>query len=417
MISAQHQTSWSLLRAFQRDPLALFVTLTQSYGTRVRFRMGPWTFYLLTDPDSVGEVLSHHGKGFLKGPGMDASNPLTGAGLLTQEGSPWIDQRRRMAGVFRQSNIALMIPELDAALSHLIAGPLRSGGQWDLEPLMLRLSLTMVMHTIFAEEIPDPSTLKSVGDDVEWLMRHFYHRSRSIWRFPYHLKPFNHGYHVREARLHRVIDRVNPCDRPYDTVWPHLAPHPQHYPEVLTLVIAGYETTGHAIAWALDLMSRHPDWEQAVYQESLNEASPHPSTHPITQAVLLEALRLYPPVWLLSRKPTETMELGRDHLEPGQIILISPWMTHRLADSFANPESFDPSRWLSAPPTHPYAYIPFGAGPRRCIGEHLALQEALLAISRLTRAFTFHPYGPRDVFPGMTLGARYPLWSDISPRA
>ncbi|MCL5115601.1 MAG: cytochrome P450 [Firmicutes bacterium] len=404
------------LRFFHRDPLGLFQSLIRDFGPRVQFRMGPWTFFLLNESESVGQVLAHHRPHFHKGPGLEPSNPLIGQGLLTSDEDDWIEQRRALAPVFRPQNISSMRPWLEEAVDQSLQN-WEDGEPFDLESRMLRLSLTLALHTLFADPSHD-DWIPEIGSDVTWLMDHFYRRSRSVWRFPYNVPGFNRRYHAHAQRLRRVVDRLTPTTPPFDTVWPHVSKERERrYHQTLTLIVAGFETTGHAMAWAIDLMARHPAVESKVLQESGQDVFPTPETHPWTHAVLLESLRLYPPVWLLSRRAVHDVTLGDLRLPERSITLISPWLMHRNADVYPEASHFRPERWLGWKPESPYDFIPFGAGPRRCIGEHLALTEALMAVSRIVNRYRLIPTGPRDIFPGLTLGASAPMWVTATPRA
>lgn len=377
--------------------------------------MGPWTFFLLNDPDSVRFVLTHHRQYFKKGPGLDRSNPLIGAGLFTQEGEEWVDQRRRLAPVFKPSNVESMRPWMEQAIDRFFHR-IPQSQPFDLEESMLTLSLDVGLNTIFADDRHDPAQITEIGDDVRWIMAHFYHRSRSIWRFPYRFPAFNRRYHAHAKRLLRGAHRIMPSPRPFDTAWPNFSPTPALADqEMLTLVVAGYETTGHALAWTLDLLARHSEIADLVYRESLQSEHPMPQTHPWTHQVLLESLRLYPSAWLLSRYPTTSSSFDNLHFEPGNIILISPWLLHHTEDWFENAEQFSPERFHQTP--RAYTYIPFGGGARRCIGESFAMNEAMLALSRITRQYRLIPQGSREVFPGLTLRCREPMWVTAERRA
>jgi cytochrome P450 len=172
------------------------------------------------------------------------------------------------------------------------------------------------------------------------------------------------------------------------------------------------------MSWALYLAATHPAVEERLVAESLSETTPTPSTHPWTYATILESLRLYPPVWLLSRTPTTAVTFSNVTFRPGDILLISPWLMHRSADHYPEPDAFRPERWLDSRPPAPYAFIPFGGGPRRCIGEDLALTEALIVVSRIVSRYRLTALGaPRpSVFPGLTLQSQDGLWVTIQPR-
>lgn len=409
-------SSLARLSAFHRDPLRLFRTLTEEWGPRVRFRMGPWYFVLLAEPEAAGWVLSHHAQGFVKGPGLDNKNPLIGRGLLPEEGPRWANQRRRMAPIFKPANVTMMRPWLDETVTAWCQRQV-SGETLDLQASMLELSLAMALQTLFADDNPSVEFLEDIGRHVTWIMEHFYRRTRSVWRFPYHIPGFNRRYHSHARRLASAVRSLKPRPRPFRVVWDALAPEPDsRLDEMLTLIIAGFETTGHAVSWALDELGRHPLWQEQVYQESLQESWPSPATHPSTEAVLKESLRLYPPVWLLSRKPTEALTHQDLALKPDDFVLISPWLLHRQPAIFAAADEFRPERWLENPPQPPYAFIPFGGGPRRCIGEHLAMAEGMLAISRIIQQFHVESHGARELYPGLTLSSLKPMRARLTRR-
>ncbi|NMP22337.1 cytochrome P450 [Sulfobacillus harzensis] len=414
VVEVEKSGSLARLRAFHRDPLGFFVALQQRYGPRVRFRMGPWDFFLLTDPSSVGAVLSHHQSFFHKGPGLDPNNPLIGRGLLTSEGDAWVSKRRRLAPVFTRRNIERMQPTLASIVNQELDR--WESGQWfDLEARLLRLSLTFAVRTLFADDSTGHKAIEEAGQAVQWLMAHFYRRSRSIWRFPYHIPGSNRRYHARERKLHSFIRNLEPHPRPFESVWPGLTENdPERLEEIATLVVAGFETTGHAMAWAIHQLAQDEAAEERVLEEG------HQGAHRLwTEAVLKESLRLYPPVWLLSRRAIQDAPVVDDMpLPEGSFILLSPWIMHRNPDTFPDPDRFDPRRWLAGSDTlPPYAYIPFGAGPRRCIGEHLAQTEATLVIGEIVQRFRVRIQDPHPaIFPGLTLASQNGLMVMVEKR-
>lgn len=413
MIEVESSGNIARLRAFHRDPLGFFQNLERRYGPEVTFRMGPWRFFLLTDPFGVGQVLAHHRPFFHKGPGLDPKNPLIGRGLLTSEDEHWVAQRRNLAPVFSGANIRTMTPTLQAVVHRELDG-WAIDEPFDLERRLLRLSLTLAIRTLFADDDANGEAMDAAGQAVEWLMAHFYRRSRSIWRFPYHVPGFNRRYHLKERILHRFINHLEPRPRPFETVWPHLSADPgERLQEAATLVIAGYETTGHAMAWALHQLAQHPKVEEAVRTEGENEKD-----RVWTEAVLKESLRLFPPVWLLSRRAVQAVSFSDLEIPADSLVLICPWLMHRNPEFFPNPDAFDPERWLNPPSLPPYAFIPFGAGPRRCIGEHLAFQEASLVVSEVVKRFQIQPRNAHPaVFPGLTFAAQDGLWVTVRPRS
>ncbi len=413
MTEVESSGNFARLRAFHRDPLGFFQNLERRYGSAVSFRMGPWRFFLLTDPSRVGQVLAHHRPFFHKGPGLDPKNPLIGRGLLTSEDENWVTQRRHLAPVFSGANVRHMTPTLHAII-HRELDRWTIDEPFDLEERLLHLSLTLVVRTLFSDDTADQKDIEAAGQAVKWLMAHFYHRSRSVWRFPYHVPGFNRRYHLKERILHRFINNLKPRPRPFETVWPHLSDDSgKRLEEAATLVIAGYETTGHAMAWALHQLAQYPEVEEAVRTEGEDE-----NNRSWTEAVLKESLRLFPPVWLLSRRAVQRGSFENLEIPDESLVLICPWLMHRNPEFFPNPDTFDPERWLNPPTLPPYAFIPFGAGPRRCIGEHLALKEAGLVVSEILKRFQIEPRDAHPaVFPGLTLASQDGLWVTVRPRS
>jgi cytochrome P450 len=183
--------------------------------------------------------------------------------------------------------------------------------------------------------------------------------------------------------------------------------------EAMTMLIAGHVTVASAISWSLLLLGRDATWAGRVRDEVRDVIGDRPATAVdvprllATRAVLAEAMRLYPPAWAIGREVTTPVRLGGRQLPPGTTIIVSPWILGRAAASFAEPEVFDPGRWLGdrAPAIPRHAYIPFGLGPRRCLGEGFAWQEGVLVLATLLQTWAFEPVDgmadrPR---PGVTL--------------
>ncbi len=407
--------SLSRLFAFHRDPLAFFQTMEHHNGHRARFRMGLWNFWLLNDPASIRFVLTHHRQYFIKGPGIGPSNPLIGQGLLTQDNEVWAEQRRRFAPIFKPGNVQDMTPRIEDVISHFVAN-VPQGQPFDLQQAMLELSLSIVLATVFGQPQVNSSVVQSMGQEVQWLMAHFYHRSRSVFRFPYQVPGFNRRFHQHKRQLLDILRLITPQEpTTFMNVWPTISTDSEKaLHELITLVVAGYETTGHALAWALNLLGQHPNVARCVYEESLKSDVPSPVTHPWTDRVIKETLRLYPSAWLLSRSSLKAVDFEDIAFRSDDIVLISPWLLHHSETWFDEADQFRPERWLTDP--KPYTYIPFGAGQRGCIGEPLALLESRMALAHIIRAYRFIPQGPRRLFPGLTLQSLDPMWVSAYPR-
>lgn len=194
--------------------------------------------------------------------------------------------------------------------------------------------------------------------------------------------------------------------------------------QVLIFLLAGHDTTALALTFTLWLLARHPEHQDRVRREVgevLDGRAPSAADLPAlayTGQVLSEALRLYPPAWVIGRRTAGGDRIGRYEIVPGSDVYVSPWATHRHPEVWTSPERFDPGRFsrLRAAHRHPYAWMPFGAGPRACIGRHFALEEATVALAMLVRAYRFDAPATRVALaPAITLRPAGPLPCRIVP--
>ena len=165
---------------------------------------------------------------------------------------------------------------------------------------------------------------------------------------------------------------------------------------VLTLLLAGHETTASALTWTLYLLGRHPAAQRRVQSEADSLGGREASAGDLpalayTRAAVSEAIRLYPPAWIIGREVTRDVTLGGWHLPPGSLAAVSPLLLHRDPRWYPEPDEFAPSRWLGQrPPSLPrHAYLPFGTGPRSCVGEQFAWNEAVTVLATLAQSWTF----------------------------
>ena len=197
--------------------------------------------------------------------------------------------------------------------------------------------------------------------------------------------------------------------------------------ESMTMLIAGHETVASALAWTWDLLARNPEAEAKLHEELARELGGRPPTAEdlprlkYTEMVFQEAMRLYPPAWIISRKAQDDDEIGGYHIPKGALVVTSPYVTQRMPDLWPEPEAFRPERFSAEESTgrHRYAYYPFGGGPRLCIGNGFATTEAALIIATVAQRFTLrnlHPTRPLAVEPGVTLRPKHGLEMRIERR-
>ncbi len=348
--------------------------------------------------------------------------PGLGEGLLTAEGESWRAQRRSLAPLFTPRQVSAFAESMAASTREGVArlSRRRPGQRIDMHEEMSRLTLEILEHTLFTQ---------GLGRDTNEFQTAVNRYFNTVGR----LDPFDLlGLPAFLPRLGRMrgqatlewfagaVDDIIAARRkliaeggdvPRDILTLLLeAQDPETgrgmreedlRSNIVTFIGAGHETTANALTWTFYLLSQAPDWRAEVEAEAdaqLN-AGPIdevPDRMPVTKAVLEESLRLYPPAAFLSRAAIADDVLGGKKISAGAVVTVSPFLLHRHRTLWDRPDEFDPARFLGANRDRidRFAYIPFGAGPRVCIGMGFALQEAIIVLAHLTRAFRF------DLAPG-----------------
>ncbi len=398
---------WKNMLAFHRDPLRVLSWLARTESPVIPITIARWTLYLITGPDELAQVFTHHVRMLEKGPGMDRENPLIGRGLLLSETPWWETSRRDVKGALAPGQVRLkadrMADTIDQALDRWPTG------SFDVFPQLVWLTAAVVVSSLFEASL-DPETLSVMIEASGHLMEFFYHRTRSFVRPPYRAPwPLNSQFHGASKVLSRVADQLYAQkERAPSAFLQSLAnlSESDRRAQIITFLIAGHETTANALGWTLDQLARNPE------AQALARQNPE-----WLEACISEALRLYPPIWLMSRKSLTSMQLGGIDLPAGTSILMSPWVSHRLPQYFINPETFSPDRWINQPAPSPYTYFPFGAGQRSCIGESFARQELRLTVQRILARWTLIPLNPKptEPLPRMSLRPRGGILLQLVP--
>jgi cytochrome P450 len=367
---------------------------------------GSWT-WIVHHPDDVKRVLVTNHRNYTKGVGIDRVRMLLGNGIMTSEGEFWRRQRRmlqpafhrrviqRFAGVIRARNTALLERWQRAAeLRETV----------NLTESMSQLALEVVLHAIFSEDL---GRLVTHLTDNPFLL--VTRESKRDPRFAFAFRQLGQVVQqiVRQRRAsgHRHFDFTQMLVESVDRDSGQGISERELIDEILTLVVAGHETTASALNWTWWLLSQHPDAEQRLHAEHDRVGDLEAATYddlerlPWSRSVLQESMRLYPPGWLLTRRSIGPDRLGGYALPPRTDVFLSPFMVHRHPAFWDNAESFDPDRFGvgRAEGRHPFAYLPFGAGPRHCIGENFATFEMMLHLNGAARRFRLRPVTPGPV--------------------
>jgi cytochrome P450 len=402
----------ALTRAFRRSPMEFLDMLMASGADKVPLRMGPERVLLVADATQVWELLTTHARRTGKGRGLVRARLLLGEGLLTSEGDTHLRHRRALQPAFHPQRIADdYLPHFALAAQHA-TDRWSDGGDIDLVSEMSAVTLDGAGMALFGSDLRGPAP--QIAGSVTNLLGGF--RLAMAPGGPALLRsPLPVGSRVRSAKaeLETVVDDLLrgrwAKESTPGSVLDLLAAHPeftdeQARDEVMTLLLAGHETTAMALTWAFAAIDQAPSVHADLEAEWDTKPEPLPAreltdTMPLTMAVLAETLRLWPPSWMFSRRILEPVELGGRTVEVGTMCLISPAMLHRDPRWWADPEQFRPNRWLqSAPgraarfnlksPGQPRAaYLPFGAGPRMCIGEPFAWSEAVTILAEVGRSW------------------------------
>jgi enediyne biosynthesis protein E7 len=421
-----------------RDRPTLMSRLAGPYDA-VRLPLGPQALYYFARPEHAQHVLARNADNYEKGIGQSHARRALGRGLLTNEGASWRRARASLRPAFAQERVPLQASIVDTEavrLTHRLA----SAGIGDRLPLnvqetLVDYTLRVLGPALIGRDLMEYTELGSAFDVVQdqAIFEMMTLNSVPAWL------PTRRRKRFREAL--RYLDRVvDDLVATHDTVSGQdlvslVLAQPlseaelkrQLRDELVTMLLAGHETTASTLSWAIGLVGKHPHVHSRIRDEARLALGPDATgaadadraikALPYTAAVIHEVARLYPAVWLLSRKALADDTVGGYHVPAGAQVLICPYALHRDPRYWDAPEEFNPDRFLGAFPAESrYAYIPFGAGPRSCIGRSMGLTEAIIALARVCRDVDFAVQAHNGRAEGlMTLRPADPLFLTVLP--
>lgn len=396
-------------REFQKDTLKMLLEV-RKLGDFVRMFYGPFPFYFVNSPDLVQEVLVHKAASFYK-PGVQKTvlDPVVGKGLLTNDGDSWKQQRKLAQPAFHTRRIAAYADIITGFASQL-ADSWHDKAALDIEHEMAGVTMRIVSKTLFDADMRQEDT---TGRAVAAVLKLADKRFNRIVQMPAWL-PVEENRVMKDSMRHLtaliqgfIDERRTTGEDKGDLLSMMLAAtddengarmsDQQLRDEVMTVFGAGHETTSVTLTWALYALSQNPQVEAALHEELdrvLNGRVPTfadlPNL-PYTEKVIKEAMRLYPPAWSVTRETIEPVMLGNQYaLAKGVVLMVNIFGIHRDEQYYPDALAFDPDRWTpeAEKAMHKYQYIPFGAGPRVCIGNAFAMMEARLLLATLTQRFS-----------------------------
>lgn len=430
----------ALIREVRRDPLNFFVRLCREGGDAVTFRLAGQRVVMLNRADYIRHVLQDNTANYHKSRFYKPLYPILGKGIFTAEGAAWLRQRRLAVKAVQGPRLKQMSGAMTDAIGDMIVrwrALAAAGAPVDVVPEMTRVTLDILMRTLFGSRLTDQRD--PVYDALTVALRHAERRVWSVAQPPeWAPTPANRRNREALATLDGFVARVLSERRRErterdDFVGSLLAARPDGMDEVeyrrlvrdeiLSMILAGHETTANAVAWAWYLLSRHPAVERRVREEVaavLGKRTPTLDDLPrlsYTRMVFQEAMRLYPPVWTISRDAVADDRIGPIPIQAGTTVMMCAYAVHRREQYWPNPEGFDPLRFADGEEEarERFAYFPFSMGPRNCLGRHFAALEAMLVIPMVLQRYRLDLVPGYSVAPEpmITLRPKGGLWMHI----
>jgi cytochrome P450 len=435
------------------DWLIGFERAARQFGDVVYFQFLHVPMIMLVHPDAIESVLLTEPANFLKSRDYRALAKVLGNGLLTSEGEEWRAQRKMLQPAFRRENILAYAPVMSDCAARMMDS-WRDGETRDLHQEMMALTVEIVAKALFGADIS--ASTERVGSALETAMKQFTRIAGWAFLLPDNF-PVPGTRRMRRARLQldeiiygiirerRASSRNSAAENfqagsagnSRDLLGALLEIRDEHghsltdvqlRDQLMTLFLAGHETTAIALSWTWYLLATNPDAESKLHAELdqvLRGRAPTAEDlprMPYTEMVLKESMRLYPPAWGIGRQARSEFHVGGYTLPARTNIFMLQWVTQRDARFFPEPERFLPERWREDPvrtgKIPRFAYFPFGGGPRVCIGAGFAMMEAALLLASIAQRFRFElvPDHPIKLFPSVTLRPKYGIHAVLHRR-
>jgi cytochrome P450 len=402
----------------RRDPLGFLLSVSSGGRDVIPIRLAHLRVFLLNRPEHVEDVLVTHQHRFVKGKALARARRLFGNGLLTSDGETHIQHRRLIQPALHRNRLGAYGASM-AALAASHRDRWRSGDLIDIASEMDQLTLTIVGRTMFGAD------LESIAEQL----RHAMTTALDLLEVPLlplapfldvlplpRVRRFRSAKLRLDATLYELIESRRRAGADTGDLLSALLAAGMNdreaRDEAITILLGGHETVANALSWTWYLIAEHPAVEARLHEEIdsvLGDRRPSAedvASLPFARMVFAEAMRLYPPAWLIGRAAVEKHPAGECVIPAGSLVVLSPWVVHRDPRFFPDPEQFDPDRWRpeQADPRPKFSYFPFGGGLRGCMGEAFAWMEGVLVIAILAQRWRFRLVGeaPRP-HPALTL--------------
>lgn len=459
-----------LLRQFINNPISMLMEIAQTYGDIAHFKFGRQHIYLVNKPEYIEDILIRDYKNFIKSRGLQVSRRILGEGLVTSEGEYHDKQRRIIQPAFHPNRIK-DYGDIMVDYAEQLSEEWEDGEIIDIHGEMMHVTSAIIAKSVLGSDIVGADS-DEVNDalltSMQYLNRILMPFGGLIEKIP--VLPINKDFRAAKNTLDSIVYRMikehrdkeikelakkgedinhngkdmNSLHHRYDLLQTLMkAQDPEQgrstrmtdiqlRDEVMTIFLAGHETTASALTWTFYLLSQHPDVEHRLYDELCsvlggkdNSSARLPTIEDIskleyTEKVLRESMRLYPPAWTIGRQAMVDYAIGKYVIPRGSIILMSQYVMHHNPQYFSNPNTFDPDRWTKDfKSTLPrFSYFPFGGGIRGCVGEPFAWMEGILVLATICRKWKIHHETTHKVElkPLITLRPKYGMRMKLERR-
>jgi cytochrome P450 len=434
-------TTLSLVRNLQRDRVRFFQELWRRYGDFVRIPLGHRTFYVLNDADHIEWVLRANYRNYKKAAMFnDERRSALGDSLLTSHDEFWLRQRRLSQPAFQPQALNSYVGSMARiAGEELDQWRARPGSQpFEIGAPLTAITIRIASEVLFGVDLRDEA--EHISSSVHAVVDVGSSRIAAVTKMPLWWpsrahRRFRRGLEYLDELVYRIVDRRANDASGMDVLSRLIRARDEDTgagmsrkalrDEVITFLIAGHESTAAGLAWTAYLVGTHPDVEErlrAEVREVLGDRPPSVADLPkleYTSWVVQEAMRLYPPSWLFDREAVDADRLGNHELPAGAMLLIVPIVLHRHPRYWIDPERFDPLRFQPerTAARHPFAYVPFSAGPRQCIGNRFALIESIIVTAMMAQRFrvTVVPEHPIELMAVIALRPKHGVLVRLEP--
>jgi len=418
-------------RRYANDPFRFLSACEGAYDGVVQFDLGPMDTYLLTEPEHIERVLVSEADRFSKPEFQgDALGDLLGKGLLLSEGQTWREQRRLATPAFKMDRLTGFADDI-VAHNEAMLSDWRDGAVVDIEQAMTRVTLAVITDLMLGTDLSE-ERIQTIREALEPLGARFEPDPVRFAAPAWLPMPGDSEYDAAVETMESVIADIvaerrgsegdpETDEGPDDLLSILLRARArdeqtdeQIRDEVMTILLAGHDTTALTLTYSWYLLSQHPTVEARLHEELEEQLGGEPPTMAdvptldLVGRVVDESMRLYPPVYAMFRDPAEPVTFDGYTVPEGATIMLSQWAMHRSERFWDDPEGFDPDRWVGDDDRSRFAYFPFGAGPRHCIGKHLAKLEAKLILARTAQEYRleYTREDEPDLWPTLTMHPR-----------